>query len=145
VIEVTEEQVLYFRACRGHLVGPGAANATVAAGAIIGAQSQQLPTSLHALSLRTKGRPTAAAQDWRAIVAARAEWQGGARGGPMPTDAALEKALAAMRTADRPVTRSDIIDVAPTSFVKAIGERAAAANMDPKRLAASPSPPTCPT
>ena len=58
-IEVSEEQVLWFRARRGHLAGPGAPDAATAARAIIGAQSQQLPPSLLALSLRTKGRPTA--------------------------------------------------------------------------------------
>ena len=58
-IELTEDQVLYFRARRGHLAGPGAPSAVAAARAILGAQAQQLPPALLALSLRTKGRPPA--------------------------------------------------------------------------------------
>ncbi len=60
-ITVPEEQVLYFRARRGHLAGPGAPDAAAAARAILGAQAQQLPPAMLALSLRTRGRPTAMA------------------------------------------------------------------------------------
>lgn len=163
MLAVTEDQVLYFRARRGHLVGPGAPNAVAAAGAIIGAQSQQLPPSLLALSLRTKGRPTAEAlkkeilglrrlvrtwgqrdtlhvydpADWPHVVAARAQWAPGGRGGPMPTEAALDKALAVMEAASRPVSRTDLLGVAPKRYVRAVGERARAAGMDAERLAAA--------
>jgi len=37
-VELSEEQVLFFRASRGHLVGPGAPDAVTAARAILGAQ-----------------------------------------------------------------------------------------------------------
>jgi hypothetical protein len=60
-VEVSEDQVLHFRARRGHLAGPGAANATAAARAILGAQAQQIPPALLALSMRTRGRPSAEA------------------------------------------------------------------------------------
>lgn len=164
-ITVREEQVLYFRARRGHLAGPGAANPVAAARAILGAQAQQLPPALLALSLRTKGRPTAAAlsgqlfetprrlvrtwgqrdtlhlydpaSDWAAVVAARGQWAPGGRGGPMPTAAAMAKALAVMESVPEPVTRSDLHRVPPESFVRALEKRAAAAGMDPRRLAAT--------
>ena len=163
MIEVTEDQVLYFRARRGHLAGPGAANAVDAARAIVGAQSQQLPPSLLALSMRTKGRPTAARlkkdilasrtlvrtwgqrdtlhvydpADWAHVVAARAQWMHGARGGPMPAEATLDKALKVMKAAPGPVTRTDLLGVAPSSYVRAVGERAGAASMDAERFASA--------
>ncbi len=163
MIEVTEDQVLYFRARRGHLAGSGAANVVAAAKAIIGAQSQQLPPSLLALSMRTKGRPTAAQlkkdilgsrrlvrtwgqrdtlhvydpADWAHVVAARAQWMPGARGGPMPTEATLDKTLKVMKAAPGPVTRTDLLGVAPRSYVRAVGERAGAASMDAERFAAA--------
>ncbi len=164
-VELTEDQVLYFRARRGHLAGPGAPDAVAAARAIIGAQSQQLPPSLLALSMRTAGRPTAAKlksqllrsssrlvrtwgqrdtlhiydarDDWARVVAARELWVPGGRGGPMPTEATLDRALAVMKRKKAPITRSDLIDVAPTSYVRAIGERAKMAGMDASRLAAA--------
>ena len=161
--EVSEEQVLWFRARRGHLAGPGAESAAAAAGAIIGAQAQQLPPSLHALSMRTAGRPTAAdlkaqlleaprrlvriwgqretlhlydPQDWATVVAARDQWGSGGRGGPMPTKAMLDKALKVVEAKGQAATRSDLITAAPASYVKAVKERAAMAGIDPKRLAA---------
>ena len=163
MIEVTEDQVLYFRARRGHLAGPGAANAVAAARAIVGAQWQQLPPSLLALSMRTKGRPTAARlkkdilasrtlvrtwgqrdtlhvydpADWAHVVAARAQWMHGARGGPMPAEATLDKALKVMKAAPGPVTRTDLLGVAPSSYVRAVGERAGSASMDAERFAAA--------
>ncbi len=163
MIEVTEDQVLFFRARRGHLAGPGAANAVAAARAIVGAQSQQLPPSLLALSMRTKGRPTAARlkkdilasrtlvrtwgqrdtlhvydpADWVHVVAARAQWMPGARGGPMPAEATLDKALKVMKAAPGPLTRTDLLGVAPSSYVRAVGERAGAASMDAERFAAA--------
>ena len=162
-LQLTEEQVLYFRARRGHLAGPGAPTAVAAARAILGAQAQQLPPALLALSLRTKGRPTATAltrqllraprslvrtwgqretlhiydpvEDWVTVVAARGQWAPGGRGGPMPGGAALAKALAAMDSAGEPVTRSDLLAIPPASYVRALRERAHAAGMDARRLA----------
>ena len=115
--------------------------------------------------MRTRGRPTAAsinsqlvktprrlvrtwgqrdtlhlydpASDWAAVVAARGQWAPGGRGGPMPTAAAMAKALAVMESASEPVTRTDLHRVPTPSFIRAIKERAAAAGMDPRRLAAT--------
>ena len=70
-IQVTEDQVLYFRARRGHLAGSGAPTAVASARAILGAQAQQLPPALLALSLRTKGRPTATALNRQLLHAPR--------------------------------------------------------------------------
>lgn len=163
--ELSEDQVLYFRARRGHLAGPGAADPVAAARAIVGAQSQQLPPSLLALSLRTKSRPTATqlkkqltklppglvrtwgqrdtlhlydpVDAWADVVAARHEWAPQGRGGPMPTEASLDKALAVVKDAKGPVSRTDLLGVAPRSYVNALRERASMANMDPTRLAAA--------
>jgi hypothetical protein len=60
-IETTEDQALFLRASRTYLAGPGAPDAAAAARAILGAQAQQMPPALFALSQRTRGRPTAAA------------------------------------------------------------------------------------
>ena len=60
MLELDEEQVLWFRARRGHLAAPGATDPADAARALLGAQSQQLAPSLWALAMRTRGRPTAA-------------------------------------------------------------------------------------
>ena len=164
-VELSEEQVLFFRARRGHLTGDGASTPAAAATSIIGGQAQQLPPALHALSLRTAGRPTAAAvtsalvhaprslvwtwgqrgtlhvycarTDWACVVGARDDWGIDGRGGPVPTDAMLAKALGVVRKSDRAVTRGDMVGVAPKRYVDALADRAAMANMDADRLAAS--------
>lgn len=146
MIEVGEEQVLYFRARRGHLAGPGARNAVEAARAILGAQAQQPGPALLALGQRTKGRPAAAAlkaqllgprrslvrtwgqretlhvydpRDWAAIVAARGEWAPGGRRGPMPGAEALA-AAARVLEGSATATRSDLLGVAPASYERAL-------------------------
>jgi hypothetical protein len=58
-LELEEESVLWFRARRTLLAGGGAPDAVSAARTVLGAQSQQLGPSLHALSLRTSTRPSA--------------------------------------------------------------------------------------
>lgn len=164
-MEISEDQVLYSRARHGHLAGPGAASAVEATRAILGAQAQQLPQALWALSLRTKGRPTAERltrllirsprrlvrtwgqrdtlhlydpkEDWPTVVAARQQWAPGGRAGPMPSRGALNKARAIMETAGKPITRTDLLHVAPRNYVRVIEERARQANMDPKRLGAA--------
>lgn len=162
-IKVTEDQVLYFRALRGHLAGPGAGSISLAARSILGAQSQQVPPSLLAISQRTKQRPTAsevksaiyrserrlvrswgqrdtvhlydAQHHWRLVVAADELWSPGGRGGPMPSDAALRKALKAIQAAGL-VTRTDFMKIVPASYVKAVTEYAQKSGLDPKRFAA---------
>lgn len=164
MIEVSEEQVLYFRAKRGHLAGPGAASARDAARAILGAQSQQLNPSLLALSQRTKGRPTAArlkaellegprgmvrtwgqrdtlhvydaAAHWPLVVAARDDWSQGGRRGVMPTRAILEAGMKRIRALVGPVTRRDLFDIVPASFVKAAALKLGRGGDEARRLAA---------
>ncbi len=144
-LTVTEEQVLYFRARRGHLAGPGADDAAAAARAILGAQSQQLGPSLVALSQRLRGGPTAArlqnellepprklvrtwgqrdtihvydaASDWAHVVAARRLWSPPGRRGVDPSKALLEKAGELLREKGV-VTRSDLMPLLPRAFVR---------------------------
>lgn len=163
-MRVTEEQVLWFRARRGHLAGPGAPDAAAAARAILGAQSQQLSMSLLALSQRTAGRPTAvalqrslleaprelvrtwgqrgtvhvydAADDWALVVAARAEWSPGPRRGVMPSEAMVSRAGKALASADRPLTRRDIEPLVSASYVRALEPQVSEWATDAKRFAA---------
>ena len=148
-LHLEEEHVLFFRATRGHLAGPGAADHAAAARALVGAQSQQLAPSLLALSLRTKGRPTARAletqlfeaprslvrtwgqrdtlflfdsADWADVIAARPERGSGSRGGVMPPDATVAKALAALVEAGLPLRRSDVAPLVPKRYLRAVGE-----------------------
>ena len=145
MIEVTEDQVLYFRSRRSHLAGPGATDAVQAAIDILGAQSQQPGPGMLALSQRTRTRPSAeevrsllydydppylvrswgqretlhiyAPEDWRAIAAAREQWAPAGRRGEMPSAQTLEKAVRAIANKGE-ATRGDIIDLAPERFVQ---------------------------
>ncbi len=165
-VQSSEEQVLWFRARRSHLAGPGAKDAVEAARAILGAQAQQLAPALLALSQRTKGRPTAKAlearilgakrdlvrtwgqretlhvydptEDWAAIVAAREQWKPGGRRGPMPPKAAIDKAAKILAKAPEPITRKHLHSVVPKSYAKAVEERIAHAgsSLEPVHFAA---------
>ena len=163
VSEVTEDQVRYFRARRGHLVGDGAASVAVAAKSILGAQSQQVPPSLFALSQRTAGRPTAedvrraiygesrtlvrawgqrdtihlygAKAHWNLVAAADMLWSPGGRGGPMPTDAIIRKGITAINKLGQ-ATRADFLGIPTAAYVKAVGDRAKLAQTEAKRFAA---------
>lgn len=144
--EVSEAQVLHFRAHRGHVAGPGAKNVVQAARALIGAQSQQLGPGLLALSQRTKGRPKVATverqvlgeapklvrtwgqretihiydpEDWHLIAAARQLWAPAGRRGPMPSDELLDEALSLLRR-EGPLTRKAFHDLAPASYLRAL-------------------------
>ncbi len=165
-LKLSEDQVSWFRARRGFLAGPGAASAREAVRAIIGAQSQQLPPSLLGVSQRTCGRPSAEdleaelygdtptlvrswgqrdtlfildPDDWPNVVSARGQWQPGGRGGPMPTGATLGQGLKKIKKLGRPVTRTDLLGIAPKSYVAAMAERIrkSGMNMAPERFAAS--------
>ena len=163
-VKVSEAQVLYFRACRGHVAGKGAASVTEAARSIIGAQSQQLQPSLLALSMRTAGRPTStevqaeifgdskslvrtwgqrdtihvydAETHWRRVASASQIWSPGGRDGQLPSEAALKKALGTIEKVGGVATRSDLIKVTPPALVKVFEERAKLAKMDAKRFVA---------
>ncbi len=149
-LELTEEQVLFFRARRGHLAG-GAADVAAAARAMLGAQSQQLPPSLLALSLRTAGRPAAteieerlfgpgrdlvrtwgprdtlhvydAAADWADVVAAREQWAPGGRRGVMPSGELLDAVRKVMAGAGGKATRKDLFSVLPADYVAEAAEK----------------------
>ncbi len=164
-LEVTEEQALWFRARRGHLASPGARDVREAAHAVLGAQSQQINPSLHALSLRTAGRPTASAlrsrileegrdlvrtwgqretvhlydaTDWPLVAASRAQRAPAGRFGVMPTQDELHDAqvrLDALGIA----TRSDFIPHLPPRLLAtavAATEAQPLITMSPERLAA---------
>jgi len=148
-LELTEDQVLYFRARRSHLAGSGAASATEAARDILGAQSQQIPPGLMALSLRTAGRPTAEAvkselfdsrslvrfwgqrdtihiydpEDWAVVIAGLDAWQHGGRRGVMPSSELVDEALHRLEAVGEPVTRKDLFDMVPAGFLKEAEEK----------------------
>ena len=150
-LELTEEQVLFFRARRGHLAGDGAAGVAAAARAMLGAQSQQLPPSLLALSLRTAGRPTAAevavrllgpdrdlvrtwgprdtlhvydaAADWADVVAAREQWAPGGRRGVMPSEELLDAVRKVLAENGGKATRKDLFDILPADYVAEAGKK----------------------
>jgi hypothetical protein len=148
-IEITEEQALAFRARRGHLAGPGAKDARAAARAVLGAQCQQINPGLLALSMRTRGRPSAAALeatwleapralvrtwgqrgtlhlydpgDWPLVIAARQEWPE-LRRGVMPPDSAVRAAKKKMQAAGRPLTRKHLFDLVPKTYVRALARQ----------------------
>ncbi len=156
--EFSEEQVLWFRARRGHLAGPGAPDVAAAARAILGGQAQQLPPALLSLSLRTRGRPTAdavrarllepprtlvhtwgqrdtlhlyhASADWPLVVAAKAEWAGGGRRDAMPSAALVAKTLRAIERRDgEPATRGDLLEIPAGAFLEAAAEKIRAVGM----------------
>lgn len=146
-ISITEDQALAFRARRGHLLGPGAKDAVTAARDILGAQSQQLGTSLFALCQRTRKRPTHAqleqllfgegvplvrtwgqrdtihvydaAAHWRKIVAARGQWSQSGRRGAYPPDALVRKTLKFLREElQQPAARKDIQHLVSKAYLK---------------------------
>ena len=111
-LKLSEEQALFFRACRSHLAGVGAENPAQCAFDLLGLQAQQLAPGLLALSQRLASRPTANelsnhlfAEDrdlvrtwgqrdtihiydsetsWHQVVSARKQWSAGGRRGPLP-------------------------------------------------------------
>ena len=146
-LTLKEEQVLAFRARRGHLLGPGATDPVAAARVILGAQSQQLGTSLFALSQRTKSRPTHAQLEellfgtgaplvrtwgqrdtihvydavthWRSLIAARQQWSQSGRRGAFPPEALVRKTLTFLREEFRaPATRKDIQHLVSKAYLQ---------------------------
>ncbi|MEZ4435616.1 MAG: crosslink repair DNA glycosylase YcaQ family protein, partial [bacterium] len=151
-VEVDEAQVRAFRAQRGHLWGPGAADLAAAARAVAGIQAQQEAPALWSVAMRTAGRPTAAAvrvalyeartlvrtwgqrdtvhvydpADWLDFAAADPVLPASARRGPHPSADDLDAALAALAALDRPVTRAELAAVhAPAEVVALFAEHAA--------------------
>jgi hypothetical protein len=145
-VKVTEDQVLFFRAQRQHMVGPGADSPMGAARGILGAQAQAVGTGLLAIAQRTKSRPTAATlqrlfegkrrrlvrvwgqrgtmhiydrSDWRDVIAAFQLWAPNQRRGPMPTDRTLDEALSFI-TEQTSATRRDILHLVPKSYLRKV-------------------------
>lgn len=146
-ISITEDQALAFRARRGHLLGAGAPDAVTAAREILGAQSQQLGTSLFALCQRTRKRPTHAQLEamlfgkdvplvrtwgqrdtihvydvkahWRMIVAARGQWSQSGRRGAYPPEPLVQKTLKFLREEQKgPAARKDVQHLVSKAYLK---------------------------
>lgn len=146
-MELDEEQVLHFRARRGHLIGPGAASAAEAARAVVGIQAQVEPAAFWSVSMRTAGRPSAdalarevletrslirtwaqrdtlhlyAADDWPLITAADPLWPMSGRRGAIPPEETLEKTRE--RMARGVLTRGDVIDLPTPQMLAEMAER----------------------
>ncbi len=147
-VELTPEQVLSFRALRSHLAGPGGQNVVETARDILGAQAQQEGPAWHALSLRTQGRPTAAAikdltfapgrqlvrvwghrgtlhavaaSDWSTVISSYNDGEAGAtfrRGAP--PEKVVQDVIQKVRKAHQPLTRSHLIAWIPSSYIATI-------------------------
>ncbi len=163
IITTTNERVRYFRALRSHLVGPSAADPVECAAQIAGAQAQVESCALHAISLRTAGRPTAeqvrrlilnddhtlirtwgqrgtlhlyAANEWPLFVTARQKWSPTGRRADMPPDALTDNIGGIFLEAGRPLLRSDFFDELSDEFVESFLNHPEAGK-DPRRFAAS--------
>lgn len=161
-LEVTEEQVLYFRAMRGGLLKQGLSSPQAAAGALLGAQAQIENPALLGLSQRVTERPTAEAlktqlweerslirtwgqrdtvhvydiHDWADIIAARPLWaQTGRRGEPARQEE-LEEARAHLATLEDVFTRQDLYEVVPQRLAEELSPVAQTAGQDPIHFAA---------
>jgi len=159
----TNEKVRYFRALRSHLTGPGAVDAVACAANIAGAQAQVESCALHAISLRTSGRPTAeevrhlilngdhalvrtwgqrhtlhlyAADEWPLFVTAGKKWPPKGRREDVPPDSLTDHIGRVFLEADRPLLRSDFFDELSDKFVESF-QNHPSAGKDPRRFAAS--------
>lgn len=161
-LTLTETQLRAFRARRGHLAGPGAADPVACARDLLGAQAQVESCALHALSLRSATRPTASdlqrlmwtdhtlvrawgqrgtlhlyAQDDLAwINGARATWGTSGRRGAMPSEALIAEFKALFVEAGEPLCRTDLLEHIPSSYVEQLKDHPGAGK-DPRRFAAS--------
>ncbi len=134
-MQLSERQILNFRARRGHLSGPGAASPAAVAKAVVGIQAQVETAAYWSVSLRTEGRPSAeaighevfearslvrtwaqrdtlhlyASEDWPLLAAADPLWPMSGRRGASPPDHTLEATR--QRLAKGPVTRADLFDL----------------------------------
>ncbi|MDJ0836156.1 MAG: crosslink repair DNA glycosylase YcaQ family protein [Acidobacteriota bacterium] len=164
-LELTEEQVLWYRARRQYLAGPGARNAAEAARAVVGVQAQQVGPAFMGLSMRTASCPTAeelaaaitraqtplvhtwgqrdtlhlfhAESDWADIVAAREQWAPGRRRGPLPDKDVLDAAAAVVNAAGQTVTKAAVVHLIPEYYIASVAELAERARMTPERFAAT--------
>lgn len=161
-LELSSEQIRYFRARRSHLVGDGAKDVVFCAREILGAQAQVHTCALHAISLRTAGRPDASsieakifddrellrtwgqrgtlhlydANDWPAFVRASVNWATSGRRGGMPSEALLEEMSEVFAASDAPMTRSDLVPLVPDDYVDELRDHPSAGKT-PERFAAT--------
>jgi hypothetical protein len=160
-LRLTEEQVLYFRARRGHLAGPGAPDVETAARDMLGAQAQQIAPSLLALSQRTAGRPTAAkihaqmadaprtlvrtwgqrgtlhlyhaSADWNDVNLVRDRLSPGGRLGAMPPTATVNKVRKLLDATDEAWTRANLEGLIPPKYMKVVKEHLITHRMPPEQ------------
>lgn len=164
VVEISEEQALWYRARRSFLAGDGAVDAPEAVRAVCGIQAQQEGQALLGLSQRMQSRPRAAtlaasltepgrklvrswgqrdtlhiydANDWPHMVAIRSQWAGTNRQGPAPPQNLLERCLEFIESQGEPVTRKEMIHLMSAEFSAELEPYAVKARMPPERLAAS--------
>lgn len=163
MLELTEDQVLWFRARRTHLAGPGGDDVRATAYDILGAQAQQEAAGLLALCLRTKGRPTAdeirprlhddgrdlvrvwgqrgtlhvydAEADWTDIISTGDDLMPPGRQGGMPTKALVNKAGRHLLKAGKPISREAFFDMIPDAYLREL-EQHPGAGKYPLRLGA---------
>lgn len=156
-LHLTEDQILYFRARRGHLAGPGAPSIEAAARDMLGAQAQQIAPALLALSQRTAGRPTAAeiharitdaprtlvrtwgqrgtlhlydaAADWSDVNIVRDRWSPGGRRGAMPPTATVNKVRKLLDNTDEAWTRANLEGMIPPKYMKEVEQHLVANRM----------------
>jgi hypothetical protein len=160
---VTDEQVLFFRARRSFVAGPGAGDPVQAASTVLGAQSQVEAASLYALAMRTAGRPTAAEvkrllfegtrelvrtwgqrdtlhlyayDDLAVFVAAQRLWPASGRRGGMPPKSELARLAGIFEQAATPLTRSDLVQHISPGYVATLVGHPGAGD-DPARFAAT--------
>ncbi len=160
-LRLSEDQVLYFRARRGHLAGPGAPDVVAAARDMIGAQAQQIAPALLALSQRTADRPTAAevharitdaprtlvrtwgqrgtlhlydaAADWSDVNIVRDRWSPGGRRGAIPPTATVNKVRKLLDNTDEAWTRANLEGMIPPKYMKVVEEHLVANRMAPEQ------------
>jgi hypothetical protein len=145
-MRLSENQVLNFRARRGHLSGAGAASPAAAARAVVGIQAQVESAGFWSVAMRTEGRPSAeqvghevlvarrlfrtwaqrdtlhlyAVEDWPLITAADPLWPMSGRRGAVPPEHTLEETR--KRLDGKVLTRADVMDL-PTEEM--LGDMAA--------------------
>ena len=161
-ITISEEQALWFRARRGFLAGPGAADAASVARALVGVQAQQEGPARLALSQRMAARPNVAAlqaaltavpeglvhtwgqrdtlfffelADWADVVAARDQWGPGRRLGPRPSLETLAACGEVVEAADALMTKGVVDGLVPESLLEGLLPYAEKAQMEPLRFA----------
>ncbi len=142
-VSLTEEQVRWFRARRLGLVDSTMTNASTVAGRLLGAQAQVESCALHGLAARMSSPSTASGiatelcpggqlvrcwgqrdtmhiynvDDWPLIIAGQVQWKQSGRRIASPTEDVIIAGLDRMHTLARPVTREDLFDVMPDSYI----------------------------